>query len=199
MDDTTRTARRIAIEDAAYEMLREHGYAGMSMLRVAKAAKASNETLYRWYGDKPGLIRALVDRNVADVRARLGSAETGDAPLDHLAAVAPMLLTMLVGERAVTLNRAAAADRSGALGEAIAAGGRETVAPLIGALVARAIAARGSAMDPKEATVVFLNLLIGDLQIRRVIGVLAEPTPDDIAARARLALTAFERLISAED
>ena len=47
MRDEKRRERHEAIAAAAYEALAEHGYGGASMLRVAKAARASNETLYR--------------------------------------------------------------------------------------------------------------------------------------------------------
>ena len=195
MKDDARAGRQEVIEAAAYDLLREHGFGGFSMLRVAKAAKASNETLYRWYGDKAGLVRALVDRNVEHVRARIE--ETADAtdPMETLRAIAPVLLTMLVGDRAVTLTRAAAADPSGVLGGAIAAGGRDTVAPLVGGAIARVLKARGSDLPVETATTLFLNLLIGDVQIRRVIGVLPPLTEAEGAERVALTFGAFDRII----
>ncbi|MEQ8740678.1 MAG: helix-turn-helix domain-containing protein, partial [Hoeflea sp.] len=63
MREETRAARQAQIEQAAYEVLEEKGYAATSMLAIAKRARASNETLYNWYGDKTGLFRALVVRN----------------------------------------------------------------------------------------------------------------------------------------
>ena len=53
MRDDKKQQRRRQIEAAAYDLLVQYGYDGTSMLAVAKAAKASNETMYRWYGDKP--------------------------------------------------------------------------------------------------------------------------------------------------
>ncbi|WP_283401490.1 hypothetical protein [Aliiroseovarius halocynthiae] len=41
----------------------------------------------------------------------------------------------------------------------------------------------------------FLSLLIGDLQIKRVTGVMPAPTDADIDARCALALRAFKKLI----
>ena len=60
VDDEARQRREAAIHAAAYALLAEHGYGGTSMLRVARAARASNETLYRWYGGKDGLFTAMV-------------------------------------------------------------------------------------------------------------------------------------------
>ena len=122
--------RRTQIEEAAYRMLGEKGYAGTSVQAIARAAKASNETLYNWYGDKKGLMIALVARNTEVVRTTLAENAAGD-PMAQLARLGPVLLGMVLGPRAVALNRAAAADPSGDLGRAISAGGREVVAPMV--------------------------------------------------------------------
>lgn len=106
-----REFRRQQIEDAAYKMLGEKGYAGTSMQAIARAAKASNETLYNWYGDKKGLMAALIARNTNVVLAALSDAHDGD-PLAQLARIGPILLEMVLGPRAIALNRAAAADAS---------------------------------------------------------------------------------------
>lgn len=179
--------------EAAYTLLAAHGYGGTSMLRVARAAQASNETLYRWYGNKDGLFRAMVEANAAETRALLQAALAGDgAPRTVLARLAPAFLRMLLGERAVLLNRAAAADPSGQLGAAIAAGGRDSVRPLIERLMAHV--GPGSGLDPATLTDWFLALLVGDRQIRRVIHTLPAPSDTEIAAQAEAALAAFWRL-----
>ncbi|MEQ8826906.1 MAG: TetR/AcrR family transcriptional regulator C-terminal domain-containing protein, partial [Parvibaculum sp.] len=93
---------------------------------------------------------------------------------------------------AVQLNRAAAADPTGELGALLSEQGRETVAPLIGAVLERARA--GGFVDcetTEEAVGLYLDLLVGDRQIRRAIG--RAPPPDEaaIAERARRALERF--------
>ena len=60
--------RKNEIEAAAYTLLAEKGFGGMSMLTLAKTARASNETLYRWYGDKLGLVSRMIARNAAEAR-----------------------------------------------------------------------------------------------------------------------------------
>lgn len=199
MPGETRDAREARIHEAAYRLLAERGYAGASMLSIAKAAKASNETLYRWYGDKRGLFARLVAGNADAIRRELAAALAAeDDPLTSLERIAPLLLAMLLGEKAVMLNRAAASDETGELGAAIAAHGRESVAPLVEQLLGRAIeAGLVAAPGAGKATEWFLSLLIGDLQVRRVIRVLPEPGDDEIRARAQDALAAFLRLCRA--
>jgi len=191
-----RREREQAIHAAAYALVAERGYGSTSMLAVAKEANASNETLYRWYGDKSGLFRSMVDANAAATRDALASAVAGNsAPVQALRAVAPVLLAMVLGEKAIALNRAAAADPTGELGEAIAQGGRDTVLPMVVDLVDRAIAEGVLKAGPAgEAAEWFLALLIGDQQIRRVIGRMPEPTVADVSRRAQAACDAFVRL-----
>lgn len=189
MEDKTREARRRQIEDAAYRMLGEKGYAGTSMQGIARAAKASNETLYSWYGDKKGLMAALIARNTDTVRDALAVHSDAD-PLDRLAHLGPTLLSMVLGPRAVALNRAAAADPSGDLGRALAQGGRDTVAPMVTALMADSPLTG----PPNALAQLYLTLLIGDLQIRRVTGAMDPPSQAFCDTRAADALTTLKTL-----
>ena len=198
MRDENRSIRQDQIERAAYAVLDEKGYGGASMLAIARAAKASNETLYNWYGDKTGLFAALVRRNAAEVKALLQDqiAAGGDA-LDTLARVGPVLLRLVTSDRAVALNRAAAADPTGELGRIIAAEGRETVAPLIAQIIAQGRAQGRLVFDDLAvACETWLGLLIGDIQIRRVVGRMPQPGPDALATRADAALRNFLRLFA---
>ncbi|MGH1467085.1 MAG: TetR/AcrR family transcriptional regulator [Cognatishimia sp.] len=200
MRDEQRKMRHEAITQAAYQLLAAKGYDGTSMLSIAKAAKASNETLYRWYGDKRGLFDAMVRDNADSIRAVLEKAlQSGENPAETLKCAAPLLLKMLLGDRAILLNRVAAADPSGELGAAIARGGRDTIQPLI-ANVIQAICAKQKAQNDQgdlhlEHTEWFLGLLIGDLQMRRAIGALKPLSDPEIETRSQRALDGFFRLV----
>lgn len=196
MKDTIREDRRAAIEAAAYALLESKGYAGASMLSIAKAASASNETLYRWYGDKKGLFKSMVQSNAQIVTKALGDAvKANNEPRQCLALIAPILLNMLLGDKAILLNRAAAADVSGELGVALTEGGRGQVMPLIVDVMQRAIDAQDiQAPSPEQACRWYLDLLIGDLQIRRVTGAEAPLSKAAIERRVSHALDAFDQL-----
>ncbi|QDG75213.1 TetR/AcrR family transcriptional regulator [Labrenzia sp. PHM005] len=199
MREENRLRRQAQIEQAAYEVLEKKGYAGTSVQGIARAARASNETLYKWYGDKKGLFKALVERNTEDVKALLetdlSSNTSAFQTLEHLG---PRLLNLVLGDRAVALNRAAVADASGDLSEAIALSGREVVFPLI-AKVLEDGREKGELIydSSDEAAALYINLLIGDLQIRRVIGRLAAPTEDFCNERSERALKYLQRLLKA--
>lgn len=191
-----RARRETEIAEAAYRLLDEAGIAGTTVTAVARAARASNETLYNWYGDRTGLFAALVRRNAGIVREALD--ETAGHGLDGLAQIGPKLLAMVLSPRAVALNRAAAADESGVLGAELAAGGRENIAPLIARRIAEAQAmGEIAAAPPAEIAEAWLALLIGDLQIRRATGAIAPPTAAEIETRAARALAHVKRLYPA--
>jgi AcrR family transcriptional regulator len=198
MREETRRQRQEQIEQAAYAVLEEKGYGGTSMLAIARRARASNETLYNWYGDKQGLFRALVTRNAAEVKELLSAElESGGDPLETLDLLGPKLLALLTGVRAIALNRAAAADTSGELGAAISQNGRETVLPMIAAVLEKARAGGQLHFETtEEATELYLNLLVGDLQIRRAIGRAPVPTAADCNARAKRALDLLRHIFN---
>ena len=188
MKQENQEKRRRQIEAAAYDVLRQKGYRATSMLAIAKEAGASNETLYKWYGNKQNLFQALVIANAQDVVDHLDRsiAESGTVA-DTMAYLGPALLTLVTSDKAIALNRAAAADvdETGTLGKTIADAGRETVAPLIGEVFDQArTLGELSFDDSQEIVELYLNLLIGDLQIRRVIGAMPKLTKAGIRKRA---------------
>lgn len=201
MREENKAKRQIQIEAAAYKVLEDKGYVGASMLAIANAAKASNETLYNWYGDKRGLFQALVVRNAAELKTYLETALAVDSDAHViLSALGPKLLELLTSERAIALNRAAAADNTGELGETLAQSGREAIFPLLARVVDRA-AHDGliRSTDTEAAVVLYLDLLVGDMQIRRVIGSLKPPSQKACTARAALALQRWLTLSQTEN
>ena len=187
-----RERRAAEIEAAAYELLEKKGFDGLSMQAVARAAKASNETLYRWYGDKTGLFKALIRGNAASVNDAISTDDT--QALKQLEAIGAVLLSMLLGPRAIALNKAAAADATGELGRALAEEGRNAVAPHIADLMNRALEQGDLSGAPSEMTETYFALLIGDLQIRRVTGALEPPKGRFFADRAARAVKQLARL-----
>ncbi|MEL7013314.1 MAG: TetR/AcrR family transcriptional regulator [Pseudomonadota bacterium] len=197
MRDEKKARRQQEIESAAYAVLEAKGYAGTSMLGIAKEARASNETLYNWYGDKQGLFRALVMRNAEEVKDYLEEElEAQRDALSILRVLGPKLLALLTGDRAVAINRAAAADSSGELGATLSKAGRETIFPLIERVLLRARDEGHLVFDSSDAAVgLYLDLLIGDMQIRRVIGRLPAPSTAFCEDRSERAIDGLMRLL----
>lgn len=195
MRSETRRKRTLEIMEAAYALLREKGYRATSMLAVAKRAGASNATLYDWFDSKQELFSAMVAENAREAAGLLHrSIADGQDARATLRAVGPVLLDVVAGDRAIALNRAAAADadETGKLGRAIARAGRETIVPMLRDVLVGA-QKRGE-IGPGDIAIMaetYVALLIGDLQIRRVIGVKDPLTEQERTARAERACMAF--------
>ena len=197
MREEKRSLRQKQIEKSAYEVLEAKGYGGTSMLGIANKARASNETLYNWYGDKQGLFQALVNRNAEEVKGHLeAELKTDNDALSILGTLGPKLLTLLTGDRAVALNRAAAADSSGELGATLSKAGREAVYPLLEQVLLRSKREGQLSFERSdEAVGLYLDLLIGDQQIRRVIGRLPSPSIAFCEERSKRAVRHLRRLL----
>ncbi|TIU21353.1 MAG: TetR/AcrR family transcriptional regulator, partial [Mesorhizobium sp.] len=61
------TARQKAVLDAALRLLVEEGD-HLTMTAVARRASCSKETLYKWFGDRDGLLTATVQWQASKVR-----------------------------------------------------------------------------------------------------------------------------------
>lgn len=189
MKAQARTEREAQIAEAAYTVLAEKGFSGMSMLAIAKAAKASNETLYRWYGDKTGLFRALITRNASDVSERLDEILLGGGAAEvALETMGAALLDMLLSDRAISLNRAAAADPGNSLGQVLAEAGRGAVFPRLVQLFVRLRAKGRVDLPAPEAAALWVDLLVGDWQVRMVTGAMPPPDAEARAARVQRAV-----------
>ncbi|XHE11866.1 TetR/AcrR family transcriptional regulator [Agrobacterium deltaense] len=192
MRSESKELRRREIVEHAFAMLAQDGYAAFSMQALAKVSRSSKETLYGWFGGKAGLYEAMVAENAATLV--LPSAEAADG-VGELSRFGADLLTVLLGERAVLLNRVAAAEAGSetTLGEFLSAKGRSHVMPKL-AIYFAALAQQGAicAEASEEPAEIWLSLLVGDSQVRRATGAIGLPTEEDIRAlSARAAILIF--------
>lgn len=198
MQAKTREQRQQEILEAAFQVLAEKGYRSTSMLSIAKEANASNQTLYRWYGSKEELFSSLVKANASQATELLEKTVQTHRPVEEtLTKLGVVLLQLITSKRAILLNRAAAADASetGKLGKTIAEFGRSSVRPLLIDYLQQAAKAGelrfGAAGEVEEAAETYFNLLIGDIQIRRVIGVVDVLKRREAQARSERACRQF--------
>ena len=70
--------RRRAILEAAYQVLMERGYAGASTLEIATRARVSKRELYAEFGNKSGILRALIAATATRMQLPLATAEIRD-------------------------------------------------------------------------------------------------------------------------
>lgn len=197
--DGRRALRRAAILEAAFALLIERGYDGTSMLAIAERARASKESLYAWFGDKKGLFAALILHQAATMNQVLTSAlaDRDAEPALVLERFGVDFLRLLLGPRAVAINRAAVSDAAttGEFGRLLVAKGRKTTGGLvIRYLELQRAAGRLAYTDVERTFEVLLGLLLRDWQIRLLVGEMAPPSEEAIRARAGEAVALFLEL-----
>ena len=111
------------------------------------------------------------------------------------------LFGLLLGDSAVAINRAAISEARAEprLAETLARAGRDATLPAFLRYLERQQARGTLQLDttPEEAAEVYLGLLLGDRQVRRLLGRIPAPSKKEIDARAAAATTYFLRLYRA--
>lgn len=198
MKSEARQQRCDQIMDAAVDLLIERGYRDTTMLAVARRAGASKETLYAWFGDKGGLFEAIIQRNAAAVQQVLDRHLAGDAPMERaLTDFGRALLSLLLSDNAVAINRAAISEARAdpTLARTLARSGRDATLPAFVAFLEKRKREGALRFDSAGQTAEnFLGLLLGDAQVRRLLGVLPVPGKVWVRSRAVDATRAFLRL-----
>ncbi|WP_176085796.1 TetR/AcrR family transcriptional regulator [Martelella sp. HB161492] len=196
------TPRQQAVLEQALHLLVEGGEKAVTTAGIARAASCSKESLYKWFGDREGLLSAMIAYQASKVRTfesaghRLSATELKD----HLRAFAVDLLAVLAGDVSLALNRLAIgrAGRDGVkLGPMLLTRGRAQIDQRARALLEDG---RRSGLlvfdDGDDAYRVFYGLIVGDWHVRMLLGDRLEPR--DFADRASKAVDRFWALFATE-
>jgi AcrR family transcriptional regulator len=196
-------ARQAEVLDATLRLLVEDGHR-LTMASVARRASCSKETLYKWFGDRDGLLAATVQYQAS----RVDVPAIGPARIDHASLTARLKdfavkwLTVISSDTSLALNRVAigqAASDKGHLGAIVLKHGRFTLGErLKPVLEAGRAAGLLDFEDVETAFQAFFGLIARDLHIRLLLGDSLDLTPADIAADAAEAVRQFFALYGAE-
>ena len=189
-------ARRAQIEAAAFAVLERVGYKKASMLQIAREAKASNETLYAWYGNKQALFSSLITANAGLVETMLQEAAGREG--DVLVVLGQQLLQFMATEKAIIINRAAVADvpETGLLAKAIEENARQVMLRFLDRVLDD-LAAAGRydfGGDVAAARETYVSLLVGEVQMQQALGAVPALDAEEIGRRAERARALFDRL-----
>lgn len=101
-------SRRRAIEDAASDLFRRHGYAATSVRDIARALDIRGPSLYAHVASKEDVLWSIVDRVAsrfeASARAALAGADDAEAALRRLVGAHVAVVTGDVGEAQVFIH-----------------------------------------------------------------------------------------------
>ncbi len=194
--------RQGEVLDVVLDLLVE-GREALTMAAVARRAKCSKETLYKWFGDRDGLLTATVRWQASRVRAGNFDRQRLDAhalreSLDRFAA---NWLAVISSRTSIALNRVAvvhAGSGKSNLGEIVLANGRFAIGERMKPLLQ---AGREVGLlefdDAETAFRTFFGLVGRDVQIRLLLGDRIEMTDKEIARDAAEATRQFFALYGA--
>ncbi|WP_018044188.1 TetR/AcrR family transcriptional regulator C-terminal domain-containing protein [Methylobacterium sp. 88A] len=169
------SARQQAVLDAVLALLVEEGDQ-LTMDAVARRASCSKETLYKWFGDRDGLLTATVRWQASRVHAGRDAAGVLDAATlrERLLDFAVTWLDVIAGRTSVVLNRIAiahAGSRKGNLGAIVLANGRLAIGGRVKPVLDAGRAAGLLAFEDGETAFrTFFGLVGRDIQIRLLLG-----------------------------
>ena len=197
------TERQREVLDAVLALLVEDGDR-VTMSAVSRRASCSKETLYKWFGDRDGLLTATVRWQASKVRAGNYDRQhlDADALRDSLEAFAANWLTVISSKTSIALNRVAignAASGRDDLGRIVLDNGRFAIGERLRPLFEDAREAGLIAFDDTEAAFrTFFGLVGRDVQIRLLLGDGLVLSASEITRDAARAVEQFFVLFKAE-
>lgn len=169
------TARQQAVLDAVLDLMVEAGDQ-LTMDAVARRASCSKESLYKWFGDRDGLLAATVQWQASRVRAgRYDSQKLDVAALrESLEDFAITWLRTISSPTSIALNRLAIAHAGSSkddLGGLVLANGRFAIGERLKPVLEAGRAAGLLAFEDAESAFrSFFGLVARDVQIRLLLG-----------------------------
>ena len=202
VDSDSLTERQQAVLDATLSVMAEEGDA-LTMTSVSRRASCSKETLYKWFGDRDGLLTSTVRWQASKVQIP----QVDKAKLDRTVLVlaleqfAANWLRVICSETSIALNRMAvshAASGKTNLGSIVLKNGRYAMALRLQPVLE---AARDAGLlvfdDAEDAFRSFFGLVLRDVQIRLLLGDAIALSGAQIAEDARRATGQFMALYGA--
>ena len=197
------TERQREVLDAALALLVEEGDQ-LTMTAVARRASCSKETLYKWFGDRDGLLTATVRWQASKVRARDYDRQHLDATAmrDSLESFGANWLKVISSETSIALNRVAVSHAGSAksnLGSIVLANGRFAIGERLKPLLEAGREAGLLAFDDTETAFrTFFGLVGRDVQIRLLLGDRLDMTEAEAGRDAARATQQFLALYGAK-
>lgn len=189
--------RQNAVLDSALRLLVDGGEKALTTAGVARAANCSKESLYKWFGDRDGILSAMIGFQASKVRTFDERSErlSADSLRAHLVVFARDLLDVLSGDVSLALNRLAIgqASRDGSkLGQMLQEHGRRQIGKRAGALLdAGRRAGLLTFEDGEDAYGTLYGLVVSDLHLRMLLGEDMSRAKQGFSQRAERAVDAF--------
>lgn len=171
--DTAGRKRRRAMVEAAYSLFIEKGYASVSVDDIIRASKGSKSSLYKFFGNKEGILKAVVG-SLADEMLREIHLEfpSGKTPREALNRIGMVLVDLALSDNAINQHRHAVSHARAFPDVAklwYESGPRRTFDGLAELLKKEAAAGRLRIADPDRAALLFAGMVIFHDNMRRLV------------------------------
>jgi AcrR family transcriptional regulator len=188
-------ARRQAMLDAATDLFLEKGYERTSLTDIVDRSKGSRTTLYEQFGNKEGLLRAMVEDSSSRLWQVIDSPdETPSFAEAELVDLGRRFITAALAPNAVAVFRIVVAEghRVPDIAEFFFDRGPRIIKERLTQRFRLASAGSPLAIgSPEVLTQVFLGAVIGDLWIRQALGLAPLCGDEEIEAHVRIAVRIF--------
>ncbi len=196
--------RQAAVLEHALQLLADGGERALTTGRLARAASCSKESLYKWFGNRAGIIASMIAYQSSKVRTFPfgGRRLTARALFDHLLVFANDLLEVLEGNNSLALNRLAiaqSADGSSEFSGVLLEHGRNQGEGRAKSLLdAGRVSGLLSFHSVDEAFHVLYGLVVSDRHVQALMGAASKRDRRKVAklaVRLFLSLYGSERLV----
>jgi AcrR family transcriptional regulator len=175
--------RRQAILTAAQKVFLERGYANASIDAVVELAGGSKATVYQMFGNKEGLLGALVAEGAEELAHLVHELPLDGALEESLRAFGHGYLTLIMRPDRLALFRLTIGEcgRVPEIGDVFYRTGPQTVAKYMTEFF-RSVAAAGliETSDPERTANQFIHALRGDLYLQNLLNPTRRPTESEL-------------------
>ena len=188
-------AKSEAILDAAVEVMGERGLSA-PMEEIARRAGVSKQTVYNHYGSKAELMRALMNRRVEAITASLREPGAIENPTEALEAYARSVLETVVTSNSYSMMRVimlGSGEMPDVAKEVFEAGPLSARKQLAEFLRAETELGRMKVENFDQAAEFFSGMVMGHSQLRSLLRLPSDKTPDEYGRLAREAAVRFMR------
>ena len=190
----TADVRRRAILEAATEVFLERGYAGASVDAVVERAGGSKASVYAMFGNKEGLLTALVTEAAELLIASIDALPIDQPLVQSLSEFGERFLKVILQPNRLAVYRLVVGEggRLPELGDVFYRTGPEEVIHRLAEFF-RLQVQRGAitAADPERLAGYFVGALRGDLHFRALFNPTRTPTPREITQHVEFVVAKF--------
>jgi len=189
---------RTRILDAAFDVLRAHGYSATQTREIAARAKVSKRDIYSEFGSKDGIFAALIATRAERMRRPAMEPDVGsrEAFAATLRRVGVAMLEQLYDPAVVSMFRLAIASAEDApeLARIMERNAFQPNQRAMGEMMSAAIQAGVLTGEASALSARFFALLTGGAHVSILLGIAEPPKPRELARHSAEAADAFLRL-----